>query len=70
MDNENIINNNTPNIINLDQTSNNSTNNNEAITPITETPVSKTKQTDDFVKSLPDWDLIPPYETVRRINRI
>lgn len=24
----------------------------------------------DFVHSLPNWDLTPPYETVRRINRI
>ena len=25
---------------------------------------------DDFIKSLPNWDLTPPYETVRRITRI
>lgn len=23
----------------------------------------------DFVKSLPEWDLVPPYETVRRVIR-
>lgn len=22
-----------------------------------------------FVTGLPDWDLLPPYETIRRVNR-
>lgn len=25
--------------------------------------------TDDFIKSIPDWDLPPLYEKVRRVNR-
>ena len=31
--------------------------------------IKKEEQTDDFVSSLPDWDLPPLYEKVRRVNR-
>ena len=27
------------------------------------------KKDDIIAKNFPDWDLIPPYQTVRRINR-
>lgn len=26
-------------------------------------------QEEDFVTGLPDWDLVPPYEVVRRVTR-
>lgn len=68
MNNENIINNN-PNIIPLEQHNNNVEENNQSINHINTNETSQTQQSDDFVNSLPDWDLIPPYETVRRINR-
>lgn len=62
---------NNQNIINLGQTTNNDDNNIKPISPITEQQNTNTKQTeDDFVNSLPEWDLLPPYETVRRINRL
>lgn len=62
---------NNQNIINLGQTTNNHDNNIKPISPITEQQSTNPKQTeDDFVNSLPEWDLLPPYETVRRINRL
>ena len=27
------------------------------------------KKDNDVINSFPDWDLLPPYQTVRRINR-
>ena len=24
---------------------------------------------EEFINGLPDWDLVPPYESVRRVNR-
>ena len=27
------------------------------------------KKAEDFVTGLPDWDLTPPYEIIRRVNR-
>lgn len=35
------------------------------------TKIEETEQqlTEDFVTGLPSWDLEPPYEVVRRVNR-
>jgi len=27
------------------------------------------KVADDFVNGLPEWDLLPPYEVIRRVSR-
>lgn len=31
--------------------------------------ISKEEITEDFVTGLPNWDLTPPYEVVRRVTR-
>lgn len=31
--------------------------------------IPEEKITEDFVTGLPDWDLTPPYEVVRRVTR-
>ena len=45
----------------------------QEIQPIQEKGVSsndaKQELDDDFVKSLPNWDLLPPYDMVRRVTR-
>lgn len=59
---------NNPSIIPINNISDTEQNN---INPINKDNTSSPKETpDDFVHSLPNWDLVPPYETVRRINRI
>lgn len=70
MDNNYVNENNSPNIINLDSNINTTENRIQPIEPINPTNIPQKKDTDDFVNSLPDWDLVPPYETVRRINRL
>lgn len=57
---------NTPNIMNIKPNNNQE----ENIKPIYPNDTKEKKEPDDFVKSLPNWDLTPPYETVRRISRI
>ena len=34
-----------------------------------ENNIPEEKITEDFVTGLPDWDLTPPYEVVRRVTR-
>lgn len=68
MNNENTIHN-SPNIINLEEQKSNLENHSQSITQINTNENEKKQQSDDFVNSLPEWDLIPPYETVRRINK-
>ncbi len=41
--------------------------NNEEITPIEE--VKEEKNTEILVEKLPDWDLLPPFDVIRRVNR-
>lgn len=61
----------TPNIINIAKSNDTEQNNIRPINPNNTNIINNSKEnTDDFVRSLPSWDLVPPYETVRRINRI
>ena len=42
------------------------------IQPQTQIPITNSNTqiiNDDFAHGLPDWDLVPPYTTVRRVNR-
>lgn len=34
-----------------------------------EEPTNKQVIAEDFVTGLPEWDLTPPYEVIRRVNR-
>lgn len=70
MDNNYIIENDSPNIINLDQNLNTNENNIQTLSSVNPSNIPTQTETDDFVDSLPDWDLVPPYESVRRINRL
>jgi len=48
------------------------TNNIETLNPINNIQPSITDTqiiNDDFAHGLPSWDLVPPYATVRRVNR-
>lgn len=61
----------TPNIINIAKSNDNEQNNIRPINSNNTNAINNSKENpDDFVHSLPNWDLTPPYETVRRINRI
>lgn len=40
----------------------------EPITVIKEETKKEVKE-EDFVTGLPEWDLAPPYEVIRRVNR-
>lgn len=40
----------------------------KSITTIKPEIDQKTKE-EDFVTGLPEWDLTPPYEVIRRVNR-
>ena len=42
--------------------------NQEPMTVIKEETKKEVKE-EDFVTGLPEWDLAPPYEVIRRVNR-
>lgn len=31
--------------------------------------IAETVTSDEFINSLPEWDLVPPYDLVRRVDR-
>lgn len=56
------------NIKPLDNNTSNNSNNIQEIKPGTDKN-NLSNNDDDFVKSLPDWDLLPPYDMIRRVTR-
>ncbi len=56
------------NIKPLDNNTSNNSNNIQEIKPVTDKN-NLSNNDDDFVKSLPDWDLLPPYDMIRRVTR-
>ena len=56
------------NIKPLDNNTSNNSNNIQEIKPVTDKN-NLLNNDDDFVKSLPDWDLLPPYDMIRRVTR-
>ena len=56
------------NIKPLDNNTSNNSNNIQEIKPGTDKN-NLSNNDDDFVKSLTDWDLLPPYDMIRRVTR-
>lgn len=56
------------NIKPLDNNTSDNSNNIQEIKPGTDKN-NLSNNDDDFVKSLPDWDLLPPYDMIRRVTR-
>lgn len=44
-------------------------NENQEPTTVIKEETKKEVKEEDFVTGLPEWDLAPPYEVIRRVNR-
>ena len=48
---------------------NNNRNYNEELKPKDENNKKEEEKKDTIIKNFPNWDLLPPYQTIRRITR-